>query len=180
MKLARRRITLAALGGATLMTTGCMSASPRSPNADGTYCFATGKTYRRRLTCTLDPIPSPTVEAEAMRFEPGGDALTVYVIRDASRDATYQVRVGSDEHAPMVTTPRSFLRLRLRPGAHTLTAAWPEGRSTLDVAGVAGDLLFVELVGSVWADGSTFRLMPVDPVDGRQRAARLRLVADGR
>ncbi|MGV8822749.1 hypothetical protein [Methylibium petroleiphilum] len=179
MNLARRQTMLAAFGSAALLTTGCMSATNRRPNADGTYCFATGKTYRRRLTCTLDPIPSPTVEADALRFEPVEDALTVYVIRDAFRDATYQVRVESDERAPMVTTPRSFLRMRLQPGVHTLTAAWPEGRSTLEIAGSAGDLLFVELIGTVRANGSSFRLLPADPIDGRRRVPQLRLVADG-
>jgi hypothetical protein len=48
----------------------------------------------------------------------------------------------------------------------------------LAVTGAAGDVRVVELVGSVWTWGSTYRLEHGDLAEGRTRVARLRLVAD--
>ena len=53
-----------------------------------------------------------------------------------------------------------------------------EGATDLAVTGAAGDVRVVELVGSVWAWGSTYRLDHGNLAEGRTRAARLRLVAD--
>ena len=57
MNLARRRTLLFAVGGAALLTAGCMTKPLRPANADGTYCFRIGKSYRPMLTCTPAPIP---------------------------------------------------------------------------------------------------------------------------
>ena len=70
------------------------------------------------------------------------------------------------------------MRLRLQPGPHTLTAAWSEGTTELVVTGSATEVRVVDLVGSGWAWGSTYRPDHGDVVEGRNRVARLRLVAD--
>lgn len=175
-----RRATLGILGVEALLGAGCVTKPMRPANPDGTYCFAFGKWYRRTLTCTPTPIPPESVETEAKRFEPAVDRLTVYVIRKRWADAINQVRLTVDNGAPVVTTPKSFVRLRLQPGPHTFAATWSEGSTELVVSGAAGEVRVVELVGSVWAWGSTYRLDSGDLVEGRNRIASLRLIADVR
>lgn len=176
-KLSRRGV-LCLLGAGALLSAGCMTKPMLPPNADGTYCFAVGKWYHRTLTCTTSPIPSEQVEAAAKRFEAAPGMLTVYIVRKRWGDAANQVRLTVDGGEPMVMTPESFVRLRMRPGSHTITAVWSEGSTELAVTGAAGEMRVVELVGSVWAWGSTYRLEHGDAAKGRSRVSRLRLVAD--
>lgn len=178
MNRASRLTVLAASGLFALFATGCMTKPMKPANPDGTYCFATGKWHSRKLTCTPTPIPPESVEVEAKRFEPTPGQLTVYVIRKRWGDAVNQVRLTVDGGPPVVTTPESFVRLRIRPGPHAFAAAWSEGTAELAVDGAAGDVRVVELVGSVWTWGSTYRLDHGDVAEGRIRVARLRLVAD--
>lgn len=173
-----RRTALAVVGCGALLGAGCMTKPMRPANPDGTYCFAIGKWYRRTLTCTPTPIPPESIEIDAKRFEPAPGLLTVYVVRKRWGDTVNEVRLTVDGGAPVVTTPESFVRLRLQPGAHKLNASWSEGTSDLLFTGAAGEVQFVELVGSVWAWGSTYRLDHCDAAEGRSRVARLRLVAD--
>lgn len=95
-------------------------------------------------------------------------------------DAPNQVQLTVDDGMPVVTTPESFVRLRVRPGSHQLTATWSEGTAALSIAGAAGEVKLVELVGSVWAWGSTYRLDLGDATGLRDRVAPLRMVADVR
>ena len=178
MKHVSRRTVLVGAGLVGLLSAGCMTKPMQPPNPDGTYCFATGKWHSRKLTCTPTPIPPESVEVEAKRFEPAPGLLTVYVVRKRWGDAVNQVRLTVDGGAPVVTTPESFVRMRMRPGLHTFAAAWSEGTAELAVTGEAGDVRVVELVGSVWTWGSTYRLEHGDMAEGRTRVARLRLVAD--
>lgn len=104
--------------------------------------------------------------------------LTVYVVRKRWGDASNVVRLTPDAGSAIVTVPESFVRLRLRPGSHTLAVDWDEGRASLDIAGAAGEVLFVEMVGAVWSWGSTYCLERGDPTESRARVAPLRLVAD--
>lgn len=173
----RRRLMVLAVGGVGLMATGCMTKPPRPANADGTYCFRIGKSYHPVLTCTPTPIPSEQVEIDARRFEPTPGRLTVYVVRKRWGDTKNVVRISSDD-AAADTVPYSFIRWRLAAGSHRLTATWPEGSVSLDLAGAAGEVVFVEVVGTVWAWGSSYRLDRGDAMESRQRAAALRLVAD--
>lgn len=173
-----RRGALGLIGAGALLSAGCMTKPMRPPNADGTYCFAIGKWYQRKLTCTTSPIPSEQMETAAKRFEATPGMLTVYVVRKRWGDTVNVVRLTPDTGSTIVTVPESFVRLRLKPGSHTLAADWDEGRASLDIAGAAGEVLFVELVGSVWTWGSTYRLERGDPAESRARVAPLRLVAD--
>jgi hypothetical protein len=177
MNLARRRALLFAVGGSALLTTGCMINPKRPVSADGTYCLRIGKNRRPKFLCTPAPIPSEAIEADAKRFEPAPSKLTIYLVRNRWADGRNLVRVSSDGAPAVDTVPRSFARLRLPAGSHRLTVTWPDGAAGLDIAGAAGEVVFVEIVGSsVW--GSNYRLERGDAAESRQRAMQLRLVAD--
>ena len=88
------------------------------------------------------------------------------------------VRVSSDGASSVDTVPESFARWRLPAGSHRLAVTWSEGSATLDIAGAAGEVVFVEVIGSVWMWGSNYRLERGDAAESRQRAMPLRLVAD--
>ena len=174
------RTALGVVGLGALLGGGCMTKPMRPANPDGTYCFAVGKTYRPTLTCTTSPIPPDSMDVEAKRFEPAAGMLTIYVVRKRWGDAINQVRLTIDDRLPVVTTPEAFVRLRVRPGTHKLTASWDEGTTEFATSGVAGEIQFVELVGSAWVWGSTYRLSLGDPADSRNRILASRLVADVR
>lgn len=178
MNLSRRRTLLFAVGGSALLTAGCMTKPLRPANADGTYCFRVGKSYHPTLTCTPAPIPSAAVEADAKRFEPAPGKLTVYLVRNRWGDAKNLVRVSSEGVPTVDTVPESFARWRLPAGSHRLTATWLEGSAGLDISGAAGEVVFVEMIGRVWAWGSDYRLELGNGAESRQRALPLRLVAD--
>lgn len=174
----RRRALLFALSGSAMLTAGCTTKPLRPTNADGTYCYRIGKSYRPTLTCTPAPIPSEASEADAKRFEPTPGKLTIYLVRKRWGDAKNVVTVSSDGASAVDTVPASFARWRLPAGGHRLTATWPEGSAILNVAGATGEVVFVEIVGSVWAWGSNYRLERGEAAESRRRAMALRLVAD--
>ncbi len=167
---------LAVVGLAPLA--GCMTKPLRAVNADGTYCYRIGKSYRPTLTCTPTAVPTDAVEAEAKRFEADPAALTVYVLRSRWGDASVVVPVTVDGAASATTIPVSLVRLRLKPGAHRVSAQW-EGRSIdVSVEGRAGDLRVVELVGSGWAWGTSFSWQMAQAESVKARAQASKLVAD--
>jgi hypothetical protein len=167
---------LAVVGLAPLA--GCMTKPLRAVNADGTYCYRIGKNYRPTLTCTPTAVPTDAVEAEAKRFEADPAALTVYVLRSRWGDASVVVPVTVDGAASATTIPVSLVRLRLKPGAHRVSAQW-EGRSIdVSVEGRAGDLRVVELVGSGWAWGTSFSWQMAQAESVKARAQASKLVAD--
>lgn len=178
MSFDRRKLLAAALGGTALLTTGCMTKPLRSANADGTYCFRIGKSYRPKLTCTTGPIPPEQAEAQAREFSGTPDRLTVFLVRKRWGDTGYVIPVVTDAAVPVETVPESFARLRLAPGQHVLTATCPEGTARLDISGKAGEVLVVEVIGLIWAWGSKYRLEPGTIDDARERTRNLRLVAD--
>jgi hypothetical protein len=177
--LPRRRtllVGLAVVGLAPLA--GCMTKPLRAVNADGTYCYRIGKSYRPKLTCTPTAVPTDAVEAKAKRFEADLAALTVYVLRNSWGDASVVVPVTVDGAASAATIPVSLVRLRLKPGAHRVSAQW-EGRSIdTSVEGRAGDMRVVELIGSGWAWGTSFTWQMVQTETVRTRAQASKLVAD--
>lgn len=178
MRTTRRRALLFAISGTALLTSGCMTKPLRPANADGTYCFRIGKSYRPTLTCTPSPIPPAQVEADAKRFDATSSKLTVYLVRKRWGDARNIVQVSRNGAPAVDMVPESFARWRLPAGSHRISVTWPEGSSTLDVTGAAGEVVFVEVIGSVWAWGSQYRLERGDAAESRRRAATLRLVAD--
>ena len=143
----------------------------------GIACFEAGKTYRRLRTCTPGPVPTADTELDAKRFEPSDGKFTLYVVRQRWADAANLVSLKVDR-SEVATVPRSVVRMRLQPGSHEMVATWPEGRTAIEINGAAGQVAFVELVGSIWFWGSQYRLERGDPESSRTRASRLRLVAD--
>lgn len=178
MNLSSRRTILLAVGGSALLTAGCMTKPLRPANADGIYCFRIGKPPRPSLTCTPAPIPSAAIEADAKRFEPVPDKLTIYLVRKRWGDAANLVRISSSGASAVDTVPESFARWRLPAGSHRLTVTWPEGSASLDVTGAAGEVVFIEVIGHAWTWGGNYRLERGDAAESRRRAMPLRLVAD--
>ena len=160
-----RRAALLGLAGFAVLGAGCMTKPLRPANADGTYCYRIGKSYRPKLTCTPGAIPS-------------AQAVTVSLVRKRWGDTGFVIPVSTPGVQTVDTVPETFARLRLAPGAHVLTATWPEGTTSLEVSGKAGDVLVVEVIGQIWAWGSKYRLEPGTIDDARERTRNLRLVAD--
>jgi hypothetical protein len=48
---------------------------------------------------------------------------------------------------------------------------WDEGRASIDIAGAAGEVVFVEVIGSVGSWDSSYRLERGDPTQSRAGAA---------
>ena len=179
--LPQRRTVLIGLAAVGLVPlAGCMTKPMHPVNADGTYCHRIGKSYRPKLTCTPEPIPTAAVEAEVKRFEGTAGALTVFVLRRSWGDASVVVPVTVDGAAGAATIPESLVRLRLAPGKHILSAKWERRGTNIDVDGGAGDVRVVELKGSVWAWGNAFSWQAVRLDDVSERAQATKLVADVR
>jgi hypothetical protein len=166
-----------ALGSSMLLLVACASKPIRPANADGTWCHRVGKAPRYKLTCTSAPVPPLTVEAEAKRFAVSADRLTVYLVRKRWADTANIVKLTVDGSAQAETVPESFVRLMLSPGEHVLRATWARGEAQVVVSGAAGEIRFLELVGSVWAWGSTYEIEPGDE-SSRHRVLSVRMVAD--
>lgn len=144
----RRRAALIVLLG-TVALGGCATRAFAPARADGSYCYRTRSIGRR--TCTRGPVPSAQAEEQAHRLagEPG--ALTVYVVRHRWADAVNVVPISIDGGPEVQTVPQSFVRRRLRPGEHRLEFEWNGRRSAYPISGAAGDVRFVQIVGSLWA-----------------------------
>ncbi|MBE0547590.1 MAG: hypothetical protein IH627_08045 [Rubrivivax sp.] len=150
----------------------------RAVNADATCCHRIGKSYRPKLTGTPAAVPTDAVEADAKRFEADPASLTLYVLRRRWGDASMVAPVTLDGAAGVVTIPESLARVRLKPGAHRLSAQW-EGRTVdISVQGRAGELRVVELVGSGWAWGTSFSWEAFQADEVKSRAQASKLVAD--
>jgi hypothetical protein len=165
---------------ATLLLGGCMSKPLLPVRADGSHCFRDGNELRGKRTCTPAAVPAAETEADARRYSASPNDLTVYVVRQRWGDNANVVTVDDGRGHEAATVPRSFARLRLAPGTHRLTARWQGGQAAFDIRGGAGEVLTVELVGSVWSWGSSYRLeAAAAPAQaGPVRVANLRLVAD--
>ena len=178
-RLPRRRTLLIGLAAVGLVPlAGCMTKPLQPVRADGSYCHRIGRSYRPTLTCTTEPVPPVDTEAQSKRFEPSAGALTVYVLRKRWGDSRNLVVTSIDGRRQVTTIPESLMRVRLKPGEHRLVLEW-EGRSSeIVVTGAAGEVRFVELVGSVWSWGSSYRWENGALDSSRDRAIASKLIAD--
>lgn len=174
----RRRILVASCGVAVVPLAGCMTKPPRPANADGSYCFRIGKTYRQKLTCTAEPVPTAAAEEQAKQFEGTAGALTIYVLRKRWDDASNRVPLVVDGRARILTIPESLVRIRLTPGDHRLALEWGGRILEQPVSGAGGEVRFVELVGSVWSWTSSYHWEEGSLANSRERALRSKLIAD--
>lgn len=149
-----------------------------SVEADGTYCHRIGKSYRQKRTCTALPVPSDAAEADAKRFEPVSDSGTLYIVRRRWGDTADRVPVSVDDRPTLLTIPDSVVRVQLGAGSHQMVIEWEGKRQVKTVNVGAGEIVFVEVEGSVWAWGSTYRWAEPDAEGARRRASRSKLVAD--
>jgi hypothetical protein len=172
----RTLVGLVAATGALLALGGCAHRWARPLSADGAYCVPIGR--GQHSTCTTSPVPNLEADAQAKQFQPSAQVLTVYLVRKHSADYRNQVPVSVDHEAPVVTVPESFIRWRLSPGQHTLSLSWAGRVQTLDLQGRAGDMVWVELVGSVRTDASTYHYQIADAAHGRALVREARLIAD--
>ena len=173
----RGAVALVLLAGAVACLPGCMTKPLRSVAADGTYCYRVNDKNRHH-TCTAEPVPANVVEAEAKRFEASQDAFTLYVVRKRWLDASNRVVVSLDGQARVTTIPDSIVRIRLRPGEHHLMAEWDGKKAERSVAGAAGEVRFVELVGQAWTWGADYRWEAGTQQVSQSRAVTAKLVAD--
>jgi hypothetical protein len=169
---------LATVGAATLVLSACTTQPTRPTQADGSYCHRIGKSYMPKLTCTTGRVPSDAVEQRAKQFEPTPGAITLYVVRNRWSDAVNKVPVVVDGRSPVVTIPQSVLRLRLAPGEHQITTEWDGKRFSKTITGQAGDVVFVELAGSVWSWGATYEWVESHGQSARKAATSAKLIAD--
>lgn len=178
----RRRLICGCLGVLPLALVGCTSAPARRTVDDPRYCYRRGRRYRASAPCTPGPIPSAVVEQQAKQFEAFKNCLTVYFVRQRFLDAENVVGLTLDSRLTVQTIPESFVRLRLPEGRHRVVANWtdadPRAQASLEFGGLAGSLIFVEIVGSTWIWGSNYKLEMGDTWQSRGRVQRSRLVAD--
>jgi hypothetical protein len=174
----RRALVLALLTAGSGALAGCMSKPIRAVNADGTWCYRVGNSLRYRRTCTSVVVPAAEVEAQAKSFEAQADVLTVYVVRRRWGDAANLLRLVIDRELSGEIVPESFVRVRLRPGSHELRAEGADGRASLQIDGAAGQVRFIELVGSVWPWGSSYAFREGEVAETRKRILQVRMVAD--
>lgn len=174
----RRVIVFGLMGLSAAALPGCMTKPLQPVRPDGTYCYAYGRAYRQRFTCTAEAVPTAAVEAEAKRFLADPAALTVYVVRRRWLDSVAAVPLTVDGQETIMTVPLSLVRLRLRPGKHGLSVSWDSRFAGLRIEGNAGDVRFVQLNGTEWAWSTDYRLEQVAAEDGQAQAIRSKLIAD--
>lgn len=170
-----RRSALVSLGAASSwLVSGCTSVPGAVLN--DRYCFRT-QTTRFRPACTPGPIPDAATDTLAKRFEPVPGRLVIYVVRHRWGDYVNVVQVGFVGGRMVSTVPLSLVRLVAAPGVHRLAFSWAKGNGELEVRGEAGQVLLVDLVGSLWIWNEWYRWETGDP-SIRERALKSRLVAD--
>lgn len=99
------------------------------------------------------------------------------MVRKRWADGSERIDFRVEGHTPVTTVPESFVRLRLAPGRHQLTFTWNGADVTTTVEGRAGDVRFIEIVGFVWAWGSSYAWSADDEAGARKRALASRLIA---
>lgn len=169
---------LLVVGATALLLAGCVTAPHRPVEADGTYCHRVGKISRQKLTCTLNPVPSGTVEASAKQFTAVPDAATLYIVRSSWADGPNKVPVSIDGGRPVLTVPESLMRIRMPPGNHQLTLEWEGDRIDRTITFRAGEVTFVELDPNVWAWAATYKWTEVNAEAVRRKAVKAKLIAD--
>lgn len=172
-----RRTALASVALGCAALAGCAGVSPVVP--DDRYCFRTHGPTGNKSICTPGPVPDEAADAQAKRFEPEPGKLTIFVVRRHWGDSLNVVRVGVAGEQMVPTVPASLVKMVVAPGGHRLVFDWAKGSGDLAIHGEAGQVLFVDLVGSLWIWNEWYRLELGEP-SIRAQALKSRLVADVR
>lgn len=160
---------------ASLLIGGCATNRPASP--DNRYCYRARVKTGSKSICVPGSVPGAAAEAQAKRFEPVAGRLVIYVVRHRWGDTVNTVQVGISGGPMVPTVPASLVRLDVQPGAHRLAFDWAKGHGDLEVRGAAGQVVLVDLIGSLWFWNEWYRLEVGEP-SIRARAMKSRLVAD--
>jgi len=113
--------------------------------------------------CASTPQASREQDAEAKQYANSPGNSTVYVYRTDFGNAETDSVLWVDGRLIGATLPRSYFRINLEPGKHTLTGmGYDNGRLTIETR--PGELYFVSL--SVVSGNSLFWQVPADA--GRQ------------
>lgn len=161
-----------------ILLAGCVSTPAPDRTKEAVHCYKSKLEHYKRGPCTSGPVPSLDADAMAKRFEPDPDAFVVYVVRQSWADGTNLVHVRADTGAEIETLPDTLVRLRLRPGAHTLSLAYDGQREQIRTSGSAGDVKLLRLAGSGWSWHVKYQWAEEPADELRVRALRTRLVAD--
>jgi hypothetical protein len=171
----QRTIIVATLVAAVLLG-GCATPSAPDATAEVPHCYKSNK--GRVIACTPVAAPSLNADAEAKRFVPDPNALTVYVVRRNWGDGRNFVKVYPDGGAGVDTLPDTMVRLKFKPGSHSVAFEFDGKRQSTAAAGQAGEIRFVRIDGTVWAWKSTYEWVAESEAATRERALKARLVAD--
>lgn len=170
----RALVAATALVGGALLT-GCAGGAVATAH-DG-YCYRARRRSGSRATCIQGLVPDAAADALAKQFEPAPGRLTLYLVRHRWADTVNVVVVGIGGGQMLPTVPASFVRFVTAPGPACLTFQWAKGSGELVVQGEAGQVVFVDLVGSLWFWNENYRLEPGD-LHSKERVLKSRLVAD--
>lgn len=147
MRATRRHLAAVLTVGTVLA--GCATPPPIDPVAEVPHCYKTNK--GRVIACTTAPAPNLNADAEAKRFAPDPNALTVYVVRRNWADGRNYVKVHPDNGPGIETLPDTMVRLKFAPGTRMIAFEFDGQRQSTTVNGTAGEVRFVRLDGTVWA-----------------------------
>ncbi|EHR70977.1 hypothetical protein BurJ1DRAFT_2137 [Burkholderiales bacterium JOSHI_001] len=170
------RIHLFTIVAVAAVLAGCATPPPPDPAAEAPHCYKTNK--GRVIACTSAPAPSLNADADAKRFAPDPSALTVFVVRRNWGDGRHFVKVHPDNGPGIETLPDTMVRLKFKPGTHTIAFEFEGNRQSSTVEGKAGDVRFVRIDGMVWSWKSSFEWAAEPEASIRARALKARLVAD--
>lgn len=170
------RLRAFALLAVAAVLAGCATPPPLDPAAELPHCHKTNK--GRIIACTGAPVPALNADAEAKRFTPDPNALTVYAVRRNWGDGRNFVKVQADGGPAVDTLPDTMVRLKLKPGSHQIAFDFEGQRQSTTVEGKAGDVRFVRIDGMVWSWKSTYEWASEPEAATRERALKARLVGD--
>jgi len=170
------RIHLFAIAVVAAVLAGCATPPPPDPAAEVPHCYKTNK--GRIIACTSVAVPSLRADADAKRFAPDPTALTVFVVRRNWGDGRNFVKIHPDNGPGIETLPDTMVRLKFKPGTHTVAFEFEGKRQSTTVDGKAGDLRFLRIDGTVWSWKSSYEWAAEPEASIRERALKARLVAD--
>ncbi|WP_350601467.1 hypothetical protein [Pseudomonas sp. 65/3-MNA-CIBAN-0223] len=96
--------------------------------------------------CSSIPLASKEVEQRAKQFDPEDGKAILYIVQDggyASGMALFQVSVDGQPQGSL--SGRTFHRVVVNPGVHTIFATSPENEDGVKVDAPVGGLVFVSV-----------------------------------
>lgn len=131
-----------------------------------------------RPVCIEGGVPSAAAAAQLAGLPGLPDKLTVYIVRNNRSDITQLVDLKVADSAVARTLPRTFVRLQLAPGQHSLRIDWKQGASSATVQGNTGEVRYLQLKGWPFWSSMSFSLEPIDIATAAELSQKAKLVAD--